>query len=466
MIGRRDTDTATGESAIQAKLYEFMDVLRHADVSISTDEVLSMFNALPHISMMDKTVFRQALKTTLVKDYTDIPVFDRCFDEFFCGGEDAQVDVANAFMDMAARDTMRERTGLDGKDADALEQAFAHFMEGLPDEVLFERSPEEILNLFLEEIEQTESAGGMGQMLFNVRNRNRQSAGRGMGGRDGDDNRELAELLNAIRARAGKRLSTEKIGTAISDREDYLLHKAIYKITPEEIREMRELIKRFGQKLKNRISLRKKRVKHGHIDIKRTLRTSLQYGGVPFKIFRKDRKIDRPQLVVMCDVSGSVNQYSRFMLLLTYTLQSLFSKVRTFAFISNIVEITPLFMEMDPERALSSIFEDTNFTYGWGSNYGRTFDQFINDYSDSLTSKTTVLVLGDGRNNHQNPGLDSFVRIKERSRNLLWLNPDRKHLWNWNDSLAYLYQVHCDEMKEVNNFLDLSEFIDKLFLDL
>ena len=135
--------------------------------------------------------------------------------------------------------------------------------------------------------------------------------------------------------------SRKPSGPASRDREDYLLHKHIYQITPEEIKEMRELIKRFGQKLKNRISLRKKRVKHGGIDIKRTLRTSLQYGGVPFKIFHKDRKIDRPQLVVLCDISGSVNQYSRFMLLLTYTLQGLFSKVRTFAFISNMVEITP-----------------------------------------------------------------------------------------------------------------------------
>ncbi|MBN1495760.1 MAG: VWA domain-containing protein [Spirochaetes bacterium] len=460
-------ETVTGGSAIQDKLYEFMDVLRYAGVSISTDEVLSMFNAMPHISLMEKTVFRQALKTTLVKDYTDIPVFERCFDEFFCGGEDAQVDIANAFRDMASRDTLRERTGLNREETDALEEAFARFIDSLPEELLFERSPEELLNLFLDELEQAESSGGgMGQMLFNVRSQYRQAAGSGAPGSDEEYNRRLSELMNAITARAGKRLSSEKIGSRISTREDYLLHKPIYKITPEEIREMRELIKRFGQKLKNRISLRKRRVKHGHIDIKRTLRTSLQYGGVPFKIFRKDRKMDRPQLVVMCDVSGSVNQYSRFMLLLTYTLQSLFSKVRTFAFISNIVEITPLFMEMDPERALGSIFEDTNFTYGWGSNYGRTFDQFIKDYSDSLTSKTTVLILGDGRNNHQNPGMESFIRIKDRSRNLFWLNPDRKHLWNWNDSIAYLYQEHCDEMKEVNNFLDLSEFIDKLFLDL
>jgi uncharacterized protein len=465
LIGRRHaTETTRHGSAIQAKLYEFIDVLRDASINISADEVLSLFNSLHHISLMDKPVFRQALKTTLIKDYTDIPIFDRCFDEFFCGSDDAQVDVVNAFRDMAARDTLRERAEAAGEEQFDMEQALADFIDRLPDNLLFERSPQEVINLFLEELAQAESAGGMGMMLFNVRNRNRPATGRGEEGEDGGgmDPDLTAALMNLV----NRRIENRAIGTRISDREEYLLNKQIYQITPEEIREMRELIRRFGQKLKNRISLRKKRVKHGGIDIKRTLRTSLQYGGVPFKIFRKDRRIDRPQLVVLCDISGSVNQYSRFMLLLTYTLQSLFSKVRSFAFISSMVEITPLFMEMDPERALNSIFEDTNFTYGWGSNYGRCFDQFMRDYSDSLTHKTTVLILGDGRNNYQDPGLSSFIRMRERSRNILWLNPDRKHLWNWADSIAYIYRDNCDEMREVNNFLDLSEFIDKLFLDL
>jgi uncharacterized protein with von Willebrand factor type A (vWA) domain len=227
---------------------------------------------------------------------------------------------------------------------------------------------------------------------------------------------------------------------------------------------MRELIKRLGQKLKSRISLRKKRVKHGGIDLKRTLRKSLQYGGMPFTIYHRDRRVDRPQLVVLCDISGSVSQYSRFMLLLTYTLQGLFSKVRTFAFISNMVEITHLFMDMNPERALNSIFTDTNFTYGWGSNYGRSFTQFVKEYSDSLTGKTTVLVLGDARNNNQDPGIEAFITIGERCRTLFWLNPDRKHLWNWSDSIAGMYLPYCREMREVKNFHDLSDFIDKLFV--
>jgi uncharacterized protein with von Willebrand factor type A (vWA) domain len=261
-----------------------------------------------------------------------------------------------------------------------------------------------------------------------------------------------------------KRMFERTMGSTIKQREDYLLNKYIYQLKPDEIKEMRELIKRFGQKMKNRISLRKKRVKRGNFDIKKTLRRNLQYGGVPFKIFHRDRKIDRPQLVVLCDISSSVNQYSRFMLLLTYTLQSLFAKVRSFAFISNLVEITDLFREMDPERALNSIFSDTNFTYGWGSNYGNSFNQFIQNYSDALTSKTTVLVLGDARNNNQDPGLDSFIKMKERSRNIYWLNPDKQHLWNWSDSIANVYIPYCSEMREVQNFLDLSHFIDTLFI--
>lgn len=445
-------------SAIERRLYEFIDVLRDASIRISAEEVISLFSALRHVSILDKEVFRQALKTTLVKDYTDIPVFDRCFEEFFCGSGDSQSDVIEAFREIGAREGLREALQEKTEDFNAIESAIESFVSSLPDDVLLERSPEEILGLFLEEFEGAASGGGSGMMFSTIRGRGRFSRGEAVG------TEEDRDLTGIIAGMAKRRLSHRRIGTRIRNREEYLLQKPIYRVTQDEIREMRDLIRRFGQKLKNRVSLRKKRVKHGRIDIKRTLRKSLQFGGVPFTLVRKDRKIDRPQLVVLCDISGSVNQYSRFMLLLTYTLQSLFSKVRTFAFISSIVEITPLFMEMDPERALNSIFEDTNFTYGWGSNYGRCFEQFVADYSDSLTRKTTVLILGDGRNNYQDPGIEALIRIKERSRHLLWLNPDRRHLWNWADSIACLYRQYCDDMKEVSNFLDLSDFIDDLFL--
>lgn len=443
------------------KIYEFIDVLRDADVAVSAEEVLSVFSALHHVSIMEKTSFRQALRTTLIKDFTDIPVFDRCFSQFF---EPAGTDTEAAaqVIDELRRFTAGDE-GLTAGDLQDLEGMIQEFIDGLPQQLLFQRTPEELMRLFLDQIEVSGGSGGLGMLLFNTR---RQFTQGGHGAPAADEiPPEAPDLRALLLSLTREQVDRHRIGTQLKQREEYLLTKPIYRITPQEIREMRELIRRFGQKLKNRISLRKKRVRHGGFDVKRTLRRSLQYGGVPFRIYHKDRKIDRPQLVVLCDISGSVNQYSRFMLLLTYTLQGLFSKVRSFAFISNMVEITPLFREMDPERALNSIFQDNEFTYGWGSNYGRCFDIFVRDFSDALTSKTTVLVLGDGRNNYQDPGLASFLKIKERSRNLFWLNPDRKHLWAWSDSAAHIYREYCDEMKEVNSFLDLSEFIDRLFQD-
>jgi uncharacterized protein with von Willebrand factor type A (vWA) domain len=259
---------------------------------------------------------------------------------------------------------------------DAARQEILDAIDAIVDEAIHEhpdKAPKDIIKLLLDEVEG--SSGAIGQLIFNARSR---SANASVGDDTAPtDDTENDFIVDMIRERIRRRVYERTTGRTIQKRDEYLLNRYIYRLTPEEIREMRELIKRFGQKLKNRISLRKKKVKRGGIDVKRTLRKNLQYGGTPFRIFFKNRKIDRPQLIVLCDISGSVSQYSRFMLLLTYTLQSLFSKVRSFAFISNMVEITPLFQEMDPERALNSIFEDTNFTYGWGSNYGHCFTQFV-----------------------------------------------------------------------------------------
>ena len=441
------------EDKAKGVFFEFAEVLKKAGVDLSIVEIMDMMNAISHISILEKEIFKQTLATTLIKDYTDIPVFNQCFEQFFERkmGNDSLLDIYTLHAQSDNFILTPEETSL-------LNSLIDNFLESHP-QSFFKKSNEYLTKIFIDEELSSESGGAVGLSLFNKRSQFASA------GADDSDYQELSpQLFEVIMGMIRKRMFERTMGSAIKQREDYLLNKYIYQLKPDEIKEMRELIKRFGQKMKNRISLRKKRVKRGNFDIKKTLRRNLQYGGVPFKIFHRDRKIDRPQLVVMCDISSSVNQYSRFMLLLTYTLQSLFAKVRSFAFISNLVEITDLFREMDPERALNSIFSDTNFTYGWGSNYGNSFNQFIQNYSDALTSKTTVLVLGDARNNNQDPGLDSFIKMKERSRNIYWLNPDKQHLWNWSDSIANVYIPYCSEMREVQNFLDLSHFIDTLFI--
>lgn len=437
------------------KILEFIRILKDADVRVSPSESIDVFGALGYIDYTDRAVFRQALATTLVKDYTDLPIFDRCFHEFF----DRVPSDEPAGMIPAGGDT-EDGEHHDGAystgDLREAGNAIDGFIDGMDEESIRTLTARDAVNILLDDETLASSSGALGMMIMNARARRARSEG-GWYEDEGDP------VLTFIIGRVRRRVWERAIGSSIRRREEYLLNKYIYQLKPAEVQEMRELVRCLGQKLKNRISLRKKRVKHGGLDVKRTFRRNLAHGGIPFRLYYRDRKIDRPQLVVLCDISSSVNQYSRFMLLLTYTLQGLFSKVRTFAFISNMVEITPLFMEMDPERALNSIFTDTDFTYGFGSNYGRCFGQFVADFSDSLGRKTTVLVLGDARNNNQDPGLDSFIRIKESSRNIFWLNPDRRHLWDWSDSIAGLYAAHCTEMKEVNNVLDLSDFIDRLF---
>jgi uncharacterized protein with von Willebrand factor type A (vWA) domain len=447
------------QSYISGKLFEFIEILKDANITISVDEILTLFSAVTEIDFYDKTAFKQALKTSLVKDYTDIPIFDKCFDEYFASRKH--------FFDAITENSLTNfANNRENNLINEINSQLEQYIDSLDPNILMQRSADDILRMFLDDLpESNSSGGGEGLGLF------RSSTGEiGSYYAESNDHEFIQNnseyLLSIIRNMINLRNSRRNIGNTIRSRENFLLNRFIYQLTAEEIKEMREIVNRFGQKLKNRISLRKKRVKRGGIDIKRTFRSNLQYGGVPFKLFFKTKKIDRPQLVVMVDVSRSVNQYSRFMLLLTYTLQSLFSKVRSFAFISNMVEITDLFKEMDPERAINSMFTDVNFTYGWGSNYGRCFDQFIENHSDALTRKTSVLVLGDARNNSNDPGLNSFQKIHDKSKNLFWLNPDRRHLWDWNDSIASLYEHFCKEMKEVNNFIDLSEFIDKLFIDI
>ncbi|HPB80657.1 MAG TPA: VWA domain-containing protein [Spirochaetota bacterium] len=449
---------------VKRKFFDFINVLQDAGIRVSTVEVLDMFDALRYVDFSDRASFKQILSTTLVKDYTDLPVFEKCFIEFFEKRINEKGFDPDIFLqDTLALESLKDRYGLSDSDIEALEKAIDLIIDEISEDH-GDLSLRDMAKLILENPVLSSSSGAIGNLIFNTRSKFALPGG-GQNEPDAANEEEDMEFLQAmIGQRIRRRVLEKNTGKKIFRRDEYLLSKPIYQITQAEMGEMRELIKRLGQKLKNRISLRKKLVKHGHIDIKKTLRKNLQYGGTPFRIFFKDRRIDRPQLVVLCDISSSVSQYSRFMLLLTYTLQSLFSKVRTFAFISNMVEITPLFMEMNPERALNSIFSDTDFTYGWGSNYGNSFNQFLQEYSDSLTGKTTVLVLGDARNNSNDPGLDSFVRIKEKSRNLFWLNPDRRHLWDWSDSIATLYMPYCREMREVKNFHDLSDFIDKLFI--
>jgi len=219
-----------------------------------------------------------------------------------------------------------------------------------------------------------------------------------------------------------------------------------------------------GAEAENRCSrsASRRRAKRGKFDVKQTLRHNLQYGGVPFKI-KLDRRVrERPQVVILCDVSDSVRNVSRFMLQFVYSLQDLYSRVRSFIFVSDIGEVTHLFEEQDITEAIEQSLSGGIINVFAHSDFGRAFRQFHRDYLAAVNKKTTVIILGDARNNYNLPQEWVLRDVRQRAKQLIWLNPESRLTWGFGDSEMDRYLPYCDVVEECRNLNQLYRVIDHL----
>jgi len=225
---------------------------------------------------------------------------------------------------------------------------------------------------------------------------------------------------------------------------------------------MKEAVAKLAQRLKNIVSIRRRHAKRGTFDLQDTLRKNLQYGGVPFKI-QFDRRIrDKPQVIVLCDVSDSVRNVSRFMLQFVYSLQDLYSRVRSFIFVSEIGEITRLFEEQEINEAIEHSLTGGIINVFAHSDFGRAFRLFHRDYIAAVNNKTTVIILGDARNNYNLPHEWVLKEIRQRAKQLIWLNPENRLTWGFGDSEMDRYVPYCDIVEECRNLNQLYRVIDHL----
>lgn len=208
------------------------------------------------------------------------------------------------------------------------------------------------------------------------------------------------------------------------------------------------------------------RRRHGRadrVDVRRTVRKSLATGGVPFALVSRPRRTRRPELMVLCDVSGSVAPFARFTLLLVHSLQAQLGHVRTFAFIDELDEITA---SMDHHSAVSAIGQvgaNANIVAADGhSDYGCALRTFLERFGDQLSSRTTILILGDARNNHRQANAWILQALHRRVRRIWWLNPEPRAFWDTGDSIASAYARHVDAMVEVRNVRQLAAAIERL----
>ena len=268
-----------------------------------------------------------------------------------------------------------------------------------------------------------------------------------------DLNRLLREIVQQEQKKRGLEPPERMARGAFAD-------KSFAFYTEDDIRRMNEAVMRLAQRLKNRLSVRRKKAGRGRFNLKHTLRQNLRYGGVPFEIELERRKKTKPQVILLCDISDSVLNASRFMLQFVYSVQDLYAKVRSFVFVSDIGEVTKLFEEQEIHRAVESALRGEIIDVFSHSNFGRAFELFYRDYFSAVNSKTTVLIIGDGRNNYNRPNEWVLREIQQKAKQLIWLNPESRMTWGVGDSEMPRYLPYCDVAEECRNLNQLYKLID------
>lgn len=234
-------------------------------------------------------------------------------------------------------------------------------------------------------------------------------------------------------------------------------------LSPEEADALRDEVKRLAARLRSRASLRQKKDREGNPDPKGTIRHNLRYGGTPLELHYRSRKV-KPRLVIVCDISTSMRYCSEFMLTMIYELQDQVAKTRSFIFINDLTEISHYFNVGRPEIAVQNVLND-NPPGHYNTDLGNALNTFFNDKLDSIDGRTTVIFVGDGRNNYNDPRLDLAQTLSRRARRVLWFNPEPPAQWGTGDSDMLDYAPISQGVFQVANLAQLVSAIDKIMAD-
>lgn len=467
---------------MEDKLVEFANLLRQNGVRVSLAETLDAVAAAEVSGLGDRDSFRSALRATMIKRASELPVFEQLFDVYFSGLGEIIKGASKEVQDALSMSDQEFQQFLD--DVDQLLKEHADELSELAKQLL--RNENGQLEKMMREAARAVRMQGIQRTI--EENYFARALARALGldkiEREIKELREQLEKLDlgsAFRAKMEEYLDRrlkmlediirkyvrqEREKRDLKSREEARLNqladKSFYYLSEEEMAKMREAITRLAQRLKNIIAVRRKRMKKGRFDIKRTLRKNIEYGGVPFKLKFDQRKKEKPQILVMCDVSDSVRNASRFMLQFVYSLQDLYSRVRSFVFVADIGEVTENFRTNDIKDALDVALKGDVINVYAHSDFGRSFRNFVSDHIGAVNKRTTVIILGDARNNYNLPHDWCLREIRQRARRIIWLNPESRNTWGFGDSEMERYQVHCDLVEECRNLNQLYRVIDQL----
>jgi uncharacterized protein with von Willebrand factor type A (vWA) domain len=267
-------------------------------------------------------------------------------------------------------------------------------------------------------------------------------------------------LEQQLRQYAGQRIAENMSQETRQDRQDNLYNQPFRGMSDEDIHELRKEVRRLAASLRTRLALRLKRARTGQLDPKTTLRANLQHGSVPLELRHRDHKL-KPKIVVICDVSTSMQHVSELMLNMLYAIQDQISKTHAFAFIDHLEYISPYFEGRQPNEAIGKVFERMPGGH-YNTDLGFSLENFAQDYMDKLDHRSTLIIVGDARNNYNDPRVEVFRQLARRSRHTIWLNPEAIAMWGTGDSDMLRYAPICSQTYQVSNMAQLTASIDRL----
>jgi uncharacterized protein with von Willebrand factor type A (vWA) domain len=456
-----------GPPGFGPKLLGFCEELRGEGVAVGTSEILDAFAALEHVPWTSQPDFREALATTIAKSQDDRRVFELVFDRYFFRAAEAS----------AIEQGIGERPGEGEVNQGAQPELNADAAERLDSEQLaelirdaMERGDENALRdlarLAIAAFGREEGSGVVGVDVQRIRRSLGLTAGAQPTKADGEerppiDRGQLTGFERHLRRELERDL-IERTETLPASRPLAELDRALPTSPTQDLAAVHRAVSQMKRRLAT-LGHEQRGVKKGRtVDVRRTMRASLETGGVPMNLRYRPKRPRRPEIYVLCDVSTSVTSASVFFLSVLHALHDSFRKLRSFVFIERISEVTDVF---EHERDFAAVAQKISSEGGVAdisgyTDYGRVWLEFLTEISEDLDPRSTVIVLGDARTNGREPHADVFARISERAGRLFWLNPEPKLYWNYGDSVMSSYERFCDGTFECWTTRHLENFVD------
>lgn len=439
-------------------LSDFIVSLRHAGVRISISETLDALQSVRLVGYDDRETLRDALLAALPKSAPEKEIFARCFDHFFSFGYFADTAATarpeSAIVPASTGASLTRMLLLGDQTALVMAMREAARAAGLTDIRFFTQQSLYTLRIL----------DRMGLPALDAQIQAVQAAGSpGAAQQAAALERARTLLVDNVRRYVAQQLTLNTPTATQNLLTSYLRHAKLSLLEQQHFQDMHSIIQRMVKRLNDLHSRRRKASRRGQLDFKKTLRKNITYQGFLFDPKWKKRKIERPDLVIICDISRSVMRTVRFLLLFLYGLNKAIVRIRTFVFCSNLIEITRIFEEYPVEVAVEKIRLGADLPILMGrTDYDQSFRDFKANHLDSVSRKTTVLILGDARNNYAEAQTGILKAIYERSKRLIWLNPETPPFWGTGDSEMKKYIPFCSRVKECNTLHHLESAVTSL----